>query len=119
MDDLPDLPTYAFAPNAGGLFSLLLTVILPLVVAVITTRVTSSGTKGVLLLGVVMVKTTVEALISNGNDYINFGWVPFLMNLAINFGIAVLMHFGIWKPTIAGWIQENVGRTIEGEVVDR
>lgn len=116
MDTLPELPVYVFTANAGGLFSLILTLILPLAVAVITTRVTSARVKGTLLLAVVAVKTTVEALIANGNDYINFGWVPFLMNLAINFGVAALMHFGVWKPMgTSAYLQQNVGvRTIDG-----
>lgn len=109
---LPELPIYAFQPNWGGLLSLILTVILPLAVAVITTRITSSRTKGMLLLLVVAVKTTVEALIANGNDVINFAWIPFLMNMAINFGVAAIFHFGLWKPTGASrTIQENVGVT--------
>jgi len=116
MDTLPELPVYAFTANAAGMFSLIITVLLPLAVAVITTRVTSARAKGTLLLVVVAVKTTVEALIANGSDYINFGWVPFLMNLAINFSIASLMHFGVWKPMGASvYLQENVGvRTIDG-----
>jgi len=113
---LPDLPIYAFQPNAGGLFSLLLTIVLPLAVAVITTRVTSSSVKSILLLVVVAIKTTIEALVANGNDYIHFAWAPFLMNLIINFLLAVMMHFGLWKPTGASTaIQDNVGvKTPEG-----
>lgn len=121
MDTLPDLPVYSFQPNVGGLLSLILTLILPLLVAVITTRVTSSRTKGLLLLIVVVVKTIVEALIANNNDVINFAWIPFLMNLAVNFGLAVMMHFGIWKPTgAAATIQDNVGvKVIDGEARPR
>jgi len=110
MDTLPELPVYAFQPNFGGLLSMLLTLVLPLAVAVITTRVTSSNVKGILLLIIVSIKTLVEALISNGNDYINFAWVPFLMNLLINFAFAAIMHFGLWRPTGASAkIQADVG----------
>ena len=110
MDQLPELPIYAFQPNFGGLLSMLLTVVLPLAVAVITTRVTSSRVKTILLLIVVAVKTLVEALISSGSDYINFGWVSFLMNIIINLAIAVTIHLGVWKPTgAAAKIQEDVG----------
>lgn len=118
---LPELPIYTFQPNVGGLLSLLLTLVLPLAVAVITTRVTSAKVKGFLLLSVVAVKTTVEAIVSNGNDYIPFAWIPFLMNLAINFTLAVMMHFGIWKPSGASTaIQENVGvKAVDGEAWER
>jgi ethanolamine transporter EutH len=110
MGTLPELPVYAFQPNLGGLLSMILTLILPLAVAVITTRVTSSNVKGILLLIIVAIKTLVEALISNGADYIHFAWVAFLMNLVINFAFAVMMHFGLWKPTgAAAKVQEDVG----------
>lgn len=110
MDNLPELPVYSFAPNAGGLFSMILTLLLPLLVSIITTQVTSPRAKGLLLLLLVAIKTTVEAIVSNGNDYINFGWVPFLMNLVLNFVLAVAMYFGLWKPTnAAAFLQRNVG----------
>lgn len=110
MDTLPELPIYLFQPNFGGLLSMILTVVLPLGVAVITTRVTSSNVKAILLLIVVAIKTLVEALISNGSDYINFGWIPFLMNLILNLALAVIMYFGVWKPTgTAAKIQADVG----------
>ena len=110
MDNLPDLPVYAFQPNFGGLLSMILTVVLPLAVAVITTRMTSAKVKTILLLVVVAIKTLVEALISNGADYINFGWIPFLMNLILNLAIAAVIHLGVWKPTgLASKIQEDVG----------
>jgi hypothetical protein len=110
MDNLPDLPVYAFQPNFGGLLSMILTLVLPLAVAVITTRVTSANIKAILLLIIVTIKTLVEALISNGNDYIHFGWVSFLMNLILNFVIAVTVHLGLWKPTgAAAKVQEDVG----------
>ena len=123
MDNLPELPVYTFAPNTGGILSLILTIVLPLLVAIITTRVTSAGTKGILLLVIVVIKTTVEAVISNNNDYINFAWTPFLMNMIINFTIAAIMHFGIWKPIGASKaLQDNVGPTakvIDGESYPR
>lgn len=115
--NLPELPVYAFQPNWGGLLSLMLTVVLPLAVAVIATRVTSARAKFLLLLLVVAVKTTVEALIANGNDVINFGWAPFLMNLVINVLLAGMAHFIAWKPTgAAAYVQDNVGvKVIDGQ----
>lgn len=110
MEQLPELPMYAFQPNVGGLLSLILTLLLPLAVAVITTRVTEAKVKGILLIIAVAVKTLVEALIANGNDVINFAWIPFLMNLVLNLALAVMMHLGVWKPTgAAGAVQDNVG----------
>jgi hypothetical protein len=74
-----------------------------------------------LLLLVVAAKTTVEALIANDNDVINFGWAPFLMNLIINVLLAGMAHFIAWKPTgAAEFVQENVGvKAIDGEARSR
>jgi type III secretory pathway component EscV len=121
MDNLPNLPVYAFQANWGGLLSLILTVLLPLAVAVITTRVTSARAKFLWLLLVVAVKTTVEALIANNNDVINFAWIPFLMNLIINVLLAGMAHFIAWKPTgLAAKIQSDVGvKAIDGETYHR
>jgi hypothetical protein len=96
---LADLPVYAFAPNWGGLLSLILTLVLPILVALVSTRLTSSGTKAVLLLALATIQTFVEALISAANDYAHFAWVPVIMNAVLNFGVAVIAHFGLWKPT--------------------
>lgn len=110
MDQLPELPMYAFQPNVGGLLSMVLTVVLPLAVAVITTRVTASSIKTILLLIVVVIKTTVEAIISNGNDYIHFGWPSFLINIGTNFALAAIIHLGVWKPLgLAAKVQNDVG----------
>jgi hypothetical protein len=112
MDELPELPTYVFSPNVGGLLSLVLTMLLPLLVAIVTTRITSANVKAILLLALVVVKTFIEALISAEQQHIDFDAVPFLMNLVLNFIIAVVMHFGLWKPTgVSTTIQENVGVT--------
>src|SRR6185503_11562432 len=108
-------PVYAFQPNVGGLLSMLLTLILPLLVGVVTTRVTSPTLKTILLLIATAIKTTAEAIVANNNDYIHFAWIPFLMNLVLNLILAIGMYFGVWKPTkIADRVQDRVGVTEQG-----
>jgi hypothetical protein len=109
---LPELPTYALTPDLGGMLSLLITIVLPLLVGVVTTRVTSANIKAVLLLALVAIKTFIEALIAADQAGIALAFVPFLMNLVLNFIIAVAIHFGLWKPSgLSTTIQEKVGVT--------
>lgn len=109
---LPDLPVYSFTPDLGGLLSLTLTIVLPLLVGVVTTRVTSANIKAVILLALATVKTLVEAIIAANVAGIPFEFVPVLMNLVLNFVVAVVVYFGLWKPTgTAQVVQENVGIT--------
>lgn len=107
-----DLPVFVFEPNGGGLLSLILTLLLPLAVAVVTTRVTSSAVKAMILLLLASVKTIVESAVAASNDSVPWAWAPVLMNVVINFGVAVAIYFGLWKPTgVATKTQENVGIT--------
>jgi len=105
-----DLPTYLFEPSLAGLLSLVVTVILPLLVGLVTTRVTGAGVKAVILLVLATVKTVVEAWIAAGAG-VDWDFVPVLYNAVVNFGIAVAIHFGLWKPTGASTAAQNTGRT--------
>lgn len=96
---IPELPAYAFAPNWGGLASLVLTVLLPIAVGVIARPSLPAAAKAMLLLGLAVVKTFVEAYISAQAAGVEFHPIPVLMNVSINFGVACAFHFGLWKPT--------------------
>ncbi|MFF8412792.1 hypothetical protein [Streptomyces omiyaensis] len=85
---------------------LVISVGLPVIVGLVTTRVTHAGTKAVLLL-----------VLTTGN-----GFVVELANPApgwdagtaavlalVSFAVATLTHFGLWKPTgIAGRAQDSL-----------
>jgi hypothetical protein len=77
----------------------MVTVALPLLVGLITTRITSAGTKAILLLVIAAAKTFLEAWISAAQAATPFRLIPVLMNVVINLAIAVAVHYGIWKPT--------------------
>lgn len=96
---LPELPTYQFEPSLAGLLSLLLTIALPIVVGLVTTRLTHPGLKATLLLLLSTVKAFIEAWIAAANSDVPFNLLAVLMALSLNFGIAVVIHFGLWKPT--------------------
>src|SRR5689334_3356929 len=97
--DVPALPVYGFDPSSiSGLLSLVITVLLPLVVGLLTTRTTSAGLKAVLLLLAAGVKAFLEAWLQAANTAVDFAFVPVAISIAVNFAIAVVVHFGLWKP---------------------
>lgn len=54
MNELPMI--YAFTPNLAGLLSLILMLVIPLGVGLVSTRITSSSTKAIMLLGFMAAK---------------------------------------------------------------
>ncbi|MBF9135338.1 hypothetical protein I0C86_41545 [Plantactinospora sp. S1510] len=99
MSDLPALPVYGFRADAGGLLSLAITILLPILVGLITRRSTSAGTKAVLLLTLAAVKVILEAWLQAANTAATFEWIPVVYTTAVNLAIAVAVHFGLYRPT--------------------
>ncbi|MFI7547196.1 hypothetical protein [Actinoplanes sp. NPDC049599] len=98
-ETIPSLPVYGFDPSSlSGLLSLVITVLLPLVVGLVTTRTTSAGAKALLLLFAAAVKSLLEAWLQAANSGVDFALVPVAITVAVNFGIAAAVHFGLWKP---------------------
>lgn len=93
---LPTLPSYIFSPDLKGLLSLVLTILLPVLVGLLTKQSTPSHVKALGLLGLSAVKTVVEAFLVGGGD---FSLSRTVFTVAVNFGIAVVMYFGLFKPT--------------------
>jgi hypothetical protein len=102
---------FSFQPDLGGLLSLAVTVLLPLLVGLVTTRLTSSGTKAVLLLALASITSVVQAWLASVNAHVPFEWVVVAFNAAINFGVGTAVHFGLWKPTGAAKAAEDSGIT--------
>jgi len=86
--------------------SLLVSVVLPVLVGLVTTRVTHAGTKAVLLLALSTATGFFTELANPGP-----GWTAgtaAVLSL-VSFGVAVLTHFGLWKPTgISGKAQDSL-----------
>lgn len=109
MSDLPPLPVYGFAPNLGGLLSLAITIVLPILVGLVTKRSTGAGVKAVLLLVLAAVNAVLSAWLQSVNTAAVFDWIPVVYTTAVNFLIAVAMHFGLWRPTgVADAAQDRV-----------
>ena len=109
--DLPEIPIYGFAPDAGGLLGLLLTVILPLIAGLLMKQSWGTGTKGAILLILAAVKVTIEAALMANNKGVDFEFIPVVYTVAINFAIAVAAHFGLWKNTAPQKAAINSGIT--------
>ena len=85
---------------------LLVSVVLPVLVGLVTTRVTGAGVKAVLLLALSVVNGFVVEYAAPGPGY-DAGTAAVLA--AVTFGTGVLAHFGLWKPTgVAGRAQDSL-----------
>lgn len=81
------------------LLTMLAGVILPLIVGLVTTRVTSAGLKAVLLAALALVSQLATELVAS----INAG-TPYDLGTALILGLGTFLiatgtHYGFWKPT--------------------
>lgn len=74
---------------------LLISVVLPVLVGLVTKRVTHPGVKAVLLLALSTLNGFLVEFANPGPDY-DFGTAVILSLVA--FATGVLAHFGLWKP---------------------
>jgi hypothetical protein len=85
---------------------LAISVALPVLVGLVTTRVTHAGTKAVLLLGLTALNGFLIELQAGGDGYDVGAAVTLTL---VSFGTAVLSHFGLWKPTgVSGKAQDSL-----------
>jgi hypothetical protein len=106
---MTDLPIYGFRPDLGGLLGLAVTVLLPLLVGLATTRATGAGLKATLLLGLAAVKSVLEAWLQASNTGVPFEAIPVVYATAVSFGIAVAVHFGLFKPAGLSAVAQSAG----------
>ena len=95
----PTLPTYLFEPSLAGVLSLALTIILPLLAALLMKSRWSAFQKGLVLLLLATIKAFVEAWLGAVNSGEHFDFVTVLYADLINFGIAVVTYVGLLKGT--------------------
>ena len=98
---------FVFSLDPALVIQLLLTVILPIVVGLVTTRTTSGSIKAWLLAGL----TLVTSVITGAGNAIAQN-APFDLGVALllaipAFAISVATYYGLWKPTgVAGAAQD-------------
>jgi hypothetical protein len=84
---------------------LLVSVVLPVLVGLVTTRVTSAAAKSVLLLALSGLNGFVVEVLNPGAGF-SLGTAAVLA--LVSFGIGVLTHFGLYKPVgISGLAQDS------------
>lgn len=95
----PDLPTYLLAPTLGGVLSLVVQIILPLLAALLMKASWSTATKAVILLFASSLKAFIEAWIAAIDADTAFDLRGAAINALVVWGIAVAIHFGALKGT--------------------
>ncbi|WNN96057.1 membrane protein [Microbacterium phage Schimmels22] len=98
----------SFTLDPALVIGLLVSTVLPLLVGLVTTRVTHGGIKAVLLAALALVTSLLTELgvaVSNGVTY-DLG--QGLLLAIPTFLIAVGMHYGLWKPTGASTAAQEV-----------
>ncbi|AZM46560.1 hypothetical protein DMB38_12715 [Streptomyces sp. WAC 06738] len=82
--------------DAAYWLGLVISVVLPVLVGLVTTRVTHAGVKAVLLLFLSTLNGFLVELASPGPD---FEPATAAVLALVSFATGVLTHFGLWKPT--------------------
>lgn len=95
----PALPTYLFEPSLAGVLSLALTVLLPLVGAILMRSNWSAFKKGLVLLALAAIKAFLEAWIGKVESAETFDFLRTAYAVLINFGLAVVFYVGLLKGT--------------------
>ena len=86
---------------------LLVSVVLPVLVGLVTTRVTAAGVKAVLLLALSTANGFLVELA--GPHDAGYSWQTALVLALVSFGTGVLAHFGLWRPTgVSGKAQDSL-----------
>lgn len=90
---------------------LVTSVLLPVLVGLVTTRVTSAGTKAVLLLALSAINGFAVELSDRPAGF-HIGTALILSGVA--FATGVLAHFGLWKPVGVSRTAQNLGARPSG-----
>lgn len=83
--------------NTAYWIGLLISVVLPVLVGLVTTRVVNASVKAVLLLALTGATGFLTEFAGPHPDGYSVGAAVILT--VVSFGTSVLSHFGLWKPT--------------------
>ena len=88
-----------FNLTAPQIVQFVLAIVLPLLVGLVTTRVTSSRVKAILLAAFSVITAMLTSLLAANEAGVAYDLGAGLIAALGTFIVAVAMHFGIWKPT--------------------
>lgn len=100
-----------FTTDPAVVIQLVLAVLLPILVGLVTTRVTSGAKKAWLLAGLTLVTSVVTQLGSAVADDAPFDLGMALLATIPAFAISVASYYGLWKPTGVGEAAQDVKLT--------
>lgn len=95
----PDVPVVVIAVDWVQVLNLLLAVVFPVLVGLVTTKVTSSSLKAVLLATISLGSGLISALLASMLAHTAFDFVGALLTGLGAWVVAIATHFGIWRPT--------------------
>lgn len=99
-----------FALDLPQLLNLLLAVAFPIAVGLVSTRVTSSAAKAILLATISLVSGIVSSLLAAVLAGVPFDIVGALLTGLAAWLIAIATHFGFWRPTGVSAALVDAGR---------
>lgn len=102
---------FAFTLDPATVVQLALTVILPILVGLVTTRITSSAAKAWLLAALTLITSIVAELARALATGTTFDVGAAVLVAVPAFAISVATHYGLWKPTGVAETLKDVGRT--------
>ena len=118
----PQLPTYVGAPTLAGLLSLAITILLPILAALLMRASWTAFRKGLVLLAFSAIKAVLEAWLAATDAHTHFNWVTTLYSVLVQFVLAVVAYVGLLKQTSVQQAALRGGpvkdRTSNGRVVD-
>lgn len=103
-------PVVAFTLDPLAVVQLCVAVVLPVLVGLVTTRVTSSGAKAVLLAALSLLSSLLLELARALTDGVTYDLGVALLTALPAFVISVATHYGLWKPTGISDRVQAVGR---------
>ena len=96
-----------YTPDTAGILALVVQVFLPLIIGLVTKSSTPAGVKAVLLLALTAVTQFFTAWYQGSGSGEVFAWRLVAWNGAIGFGLSVITHFGLWRPTGATGVAQR------------
>lgn len=115
------MPQITFTFDVAGTIQLILAVLLPILVGLATTRVTSPRIKAFLLAGLSIVSSLLTEFLAAAENGTAYDLGQGLITALFTFIMAVGLHYGLYKPTGAAAAAQNAlsGKTPpQGETTD-
>ncbi|WP_230671052.1 hypothetical protein [Rathayibacter sp. Leaf248] len=99
-----------FDPTWPQLLSLLVSIVLPLLVGLVTTRATSASAKAILLAVLAFASGLGTELLAALNAGVSYDLAAGVFSGVATFLVAVGIHYGLWKPTGTSSALQSIGR---------